>query len=96
MISTTEAHEVTIKLLGKHFEKYLPIALWRAQNEVYRDSVRRPYVINGVFTQRIHVSNENVPLHILKSLFHARNYWKGQTNPKDEWTAKKHREIQYY
>jgi hypothetical protein len=36
-VSTSEAHDVVVKLLGKHFGKPLPVALWSSQREVARE-----------------------------------------------------------
>lgn len=52
-ISTTEAESVLLRALGKHHGKFLPHALWSAQRETYDDDSRRPYVVAGVYTQRI-------------------------------------------
>ena len=67
-VSTSEASDVAIKLLDKHFGKFLPVALWFGQREVYGDSVRRPYVITGVFPQRLRVSRRDVPRDVANQL----------------------------
>lgn len=72
-VTTSEAHDIAVKLLGQHFGKPLAVALWRAQNEVYRDesgsdTVRRPYVLTGVFPQRLRSVSRNVPIDILAKL----------------------------
>lgn len=56
-----EAEEVVIRVLGKHFDKYLPHALWSAQREVYGNNVRKPYVMTGIYTQKLHASQINAP-----------------------------------
>jgi hypothetical protein len=37
-----EASEIVVKLLGKHFGKPLPTALWSAQREAYGNGGRMP------------------------------------------------------
>jgi hypothetical protein len=51
-----EASDIAVRLLGKHYGKALPHALWCAQNEVYGDGPRRPYVVTGVYPQKLRVS----------------------------------------
>ena len=73
---TTEAHEVAVKLLSKHFGKPLPAAIWSAQREVYGDNPRRPYVITGVYPQRLRVKPHDVPAHIERRLSRSLSEWK--------------------
>ncbi|MBI1256540.1 MAG: hypothetical protein GC204_03630 [Chloroflexi bacterium] len=54
-----EAEAIFMSLLGRHYGKPLAHALWSAQNEAYGDSVRRPYVITGVYPQRFRITPEN-------------------------------------
>ncbi|MCP9630148.1 hypothetical protein NML43_23905 [Rhodopseudomonas palustris] len=74
-ISTTEAESVLLRALGKHRGKALPHAFWSAQRETYDDDARRPYVMAGVYTQRIRATAGDVPRHIVKELRHGRNEW---------------------
>lgn len=74
-ISTTEAESVLLRALGKHYGKFLPHALWSAQRETYDDDIRRPYVVAGVYTQRIRATAGDVPRHIFEELRHGRNMW---------------------
>ncbi len=75
-VSTSEAHDVAVKLLGKHFGKPLPAALWSSQREVYRDSVRRPYIITGAYPQQFRISPHNVPRYIASRFSGALKEWK--------------------
>jgi hypothetical protein len=87
MVSTSEAHDVVVKLLGKHFGKPLAVALWLAQNEVYTDGVRRPYVLTGVHPQRLRSVKRDVPHHIVQALARDFREWSERlrsTNPTDE------------
>jgi hypothetical protein len=66
-VSDFEAESVIVKLLKKCWSKCLPHALWSAQNATYGVAGdRRPYVITGVYPQRLRVARGNLPLHILK------------------------------
>lgn len=68
MVGTSEAEAFAIKLLGKHFGKPLGVALWLAQNEIYGDAPRRPYVVTGVHPQRLRSRRQDAPREILKKL----------------------------
>ena len=48
-ITPIEAQSVVERLLDKHFDKPLAVALWAAQRDVYGANIRRPYVTTGVF-----------------------------------------------
>jgi hypothetical protein len=71
-----EAHDVVVKLFNKHFGKPLAGALWSAQREMYRDSIRRPYIVTGVYPQRLRVMRGDVPRHIAARLLRALRQWK--------------------
>lgn len=85
-ISTSEAHDVVIGMLDKHFGKPMPTALWLAQRKVYGDSVRRPYIITGVYPQRLRTTRRNVPEDIARELFNGVRSWnsKLQDVPQDD------------
>ncbi len=95
-VSMSEAHDVVIKLLDKNFGKLLPVALWSAQRAVYGDSVRRPYVMTGVFPQRLRVSRRDVPRDTAGQLARALSTRQAdlrRTNPSD---LKKVRTLKEY
>jgi len=76
-VSDIEAEEVAVALLGKHFGKMLPHALWSAQNSVYGEGGdRRPYVVSGVYPQRLRSTREDVPGRIISKLWNGLRYWK--------------------
>lgn len=54
-ILSSEAAEVATKLLDEHWGKPLAVAVWAAQRDVYGSNLRRPYVVAGVFPQRLHI-----------------------------------------
>ncbi|CAD6552575.1 hypothetical protein ACFQ3P_06455 [Paraburkholderia sabiae] len=76
-VSDLEAESVVVKLLDKGWGKCLPHALWSAQNSTYgAGSTRRPYVVTGVYPQRLRVTREkNTPSYLLKRLESARDNW---------------------
>lgn len=75
-VSDIEAEAVAVALLGKHFGKMLPHALWAAQNGVYgAGGDRRPYVVSGVYPQRLRSTREDVPRHIISKLWNGLRYW---------------------
>ncbi len=49
----SQAHEVAVRLTGRYFGKSLAVALWRAQNDVYGSSLKRPYILVGPHFQRL-------------------------------------------
>lgn len=80
-VSDMEAEAVVVRLLDKYFGKPLPYALWAAQNAVYgAGGNRRPYVITGVYPQRLRVTKEDVPVRILSQLRRGQNYWRQRAN----------------
>lgn len=67
-VTSAEAAEVVTKLLDSHWNKPLPIALWAAQRDVYKSDPRRPYVVAGVFPQRLRVEPRDYPEHIRRAI----------------------------
>ena len=67
-VGTTEASEVAVKILGKHWNKPLAVAVWAAQRDVYGSDDRRPYVVTGIFPQRLRARVLDYPARILKQL----------------------------
>jgi hypothetical protein len=57
-VTDVEAQEVAKRLLDRHFGKPLAVALWQTQREVYKDSMRSPYVLVGPHFQRLRTSGE--------------------------------------
>lgn len=54
-----QACEIAIKLTDKYFNRPLSVALWRAQNDVYKDSIKRPYIMVGPHFQKFHIKNND-------------------------------------
>jgi hypothetical protein len=83
-VTSAEAEGVVVKVLDEHWNKPLAIALWSAQREVYQSSLRRPYVVSGVFPQRLRVEPIDYPERIRKSLAGSLAGWRqmlGSTKP---------------
>jgi len=99
-VSTSEAQDVVVGLLDKHFGKPLPTALWSSQRRVYGDSVRRPYVVTGVYPQRLRVTRHDVPAHIARRLTRGLTAWRAQTkdaSPNDTTKTRAMKEyVEYY
>ena len=76
-VSDIEAEAIVVNLLDKYFGKLLPHALWSAQNAVYgKGGDRRPYLVTGVYPQRLRVTREDVPGRILSRLRSGQKYWR--------------------
>lgn len=76
-VSDLEAEAIVVRLLNKYFGRPLPHAIWSAQNTVYgKGSDRRPYIVTGVYSQRLRVTKEDVPNRILSRLRSGQTYWR--------------------
>ena len=69
-VSDAEAEAFLVSFLGKNFGKPLAHASWSAQNAVYGDDGgdRRPYVVTGVYPQRLRNTKEDTPRHIYQRM----------------------------
>ena len=74
----SEAEGVVLKILDKHWGKLLPVAVWAAQRDVYGRDARRPYVVCGVFPQKLRV----------KTLDYPRRIHRRVTRSLADWTAR--------
>lgn len=92
-IATTEARDVVMGALDRHGDKALPHAFWSAQNAVYGDSVRRPYVVTGVYPQRIRVVDEDTPVRIFREMHQALADWR-RTLQGDKMSGREQRGIE--
>jgi len=52
----SQAHEIAVSITGKYFGKPLAVALWRAQNDIYAGSEKRPYILVGPHFQRLRIA----------------------------------------
>lgn len=68
-ILSSEAEQVVTKVLDEQWGKPLAVALWLAQREVYGSQLRRPYVVAGIFPQRLRVDPADYPAKIKSRLF---------------------------
>jgi hypothetical protein len=62
-------------LFGKYFDKPLSVALWRAQNDVAGDGVRRPYVVVGCHFQRLRARRLDNLGYVVHQLTSAQADW---------------------
>lgn len=74
-VSNTEAQEVAVKILDRYFGKPLALAVWHAQNAVYRDSIRRPYLMVGTHFQRLRTTRQDTANYLLSRLSVAKQHW---------------------
>ena len=99
-VAANEAQEVVVKLLGKYFGRPLAAALWSAQREVYGDAVSRPYILTGVYPQRLRASQHDIPKYIAARLTRALGRWKialKNLDSRDEKSSQAYEDIiQFY
>jgi hypothetical protein len=74
-ITPSEAAAVVVKALDKHWNKPVAAALWAAQRDVYGTNIRRPYVITGVYPQRLRVKITDYPERIRTQLARSLARW---------------------
>jgi hypothetical protein len=75
-VSTSEAEVILTRLLDQDFGKFLPHAVWSAQRTTYgKNDNRRPYVMTGVYTQKLRSTREDVPRRIMQRMINALRYW---------------------
>jgi hypothetical protein len=83
-VSNTEAQDVAVNLLDRHFGKPLALALWHAQNDVYQDSIRRPYLLVGTHFQRLRTTvQQDIPKYLLRRLALSEQYWLKRSDRSD-------------
>lgn len=58
-VSGIEAQELTRGLLGRSFGKPLAHALWSSQRKIYGSDGRAPYVVTGVYPQRLRTKRQD-------------------------------------
>jgi hypothetical protein len=78
-VTEIEAHEIADKLLHRHFGKPLAVALWHAQNELFGDAIRRPYVIVGAHFQELRTTRVDAPAYIVERLRRSLQSWLRKT-----------------
>jgi hypothetical protein len=75
-VSESEAQAIVGQLLGAQLTRPLSLALWRAQNAIYGDGVRRPYVLVGCHFQRVRVTESaTAPVEIFRELLRSHKAW---------------------
>jgi hypothetical protein len=74
-VVSMEAHAITLGLLGKHYGKPLAQALWSTQRATFGGSLRRPYVITGIYPQSLRSVRMNVPRYIAAKLAKGLTNW---------------------
>ena len=82
-----EAQIMIEKLLVSYFGKPLSVGVWRAQNDIWNQSARRPYVLVGCHFQTLRTTASNALLDIFKSLRRSHLNWNRRlqaADPNDE------------
>lgn len=74
-VLSVEAHPVALGFLDTHYGKPLPEALWLAQNDAFGESIRRPYVISGVYPQVLRTTLEQHLSYIHSQLAEGAREW---------------------
>lgn len=82
-VSNLEAQDVVMNILDRNFGKPLALALWHAQNAVYQDSIRRPYLLVGTHFQRLRTTVQNTPKYLLERLSQSKRYWSMRADRSD-------------
>lgn len=95
-VSDVEAEEVVTRLMERHFGKPLAVALWHAQNEVYGEGARRPYMMVGVHCQRLRATAAHAPALIYKQLIQTRDRLVRDQDGTDPREEDKHRATTDY
>jgi hypothetical protein len=92
-VTPVEASEVAIKVFDKFFGKPLPHAIWAAQKAVYGNNPRRPYLVTGVYPQRIRTTKTHKGKLLEAGLKEGLDVWQRRVTmakaAKDEPLAKK-------
>lgn len=88
-----EAEAVVVRILDKHWGKPLPIAVWAAQRDVYQTDARRPYVVSGVFPQRLRVKAIDYPQRIYRRLLRGLAIWSARLKSLDLGADEKKRKA---
>lgn len=96
-VSDLEAEEIVTKLLDKFYGKPLPHAVWAAQNAVYGNGGnRRPYVVTGVYPQRLRATQEDVPRWLMHRLQRSLRAWKTRLVEVPADDARKRKDIESF
>lgn len=74
-VTPFEASEFAKLLISKYFGQPFAHAAWAAQRAIYGDTARRPYVVSGVYPQRLRVTKDDVPLYLQGSLGRGLEAW---------------------
>lgn len=94
-VTVYDAEPVTLKLFGKHFGKPLPVALWASQREAYgANSLRRPYVMAGIFPQRLRTVARDVPTETMKALLRNASHYKKHLDEEEHLSEKEKDDLQ--
>lgn len=90
-VLNSEAEAVTNAVLGRRLGECLPEALWASQRDAFGQSVRRPYLMMGIYPQTLKVVQRDVPQYLATRLARSGADWIAhakQSGATDEKTRK--------
>ena len=79
-----EAEAIGERLFGKYFNKPLPVALWRAQNDVGGNGARRPYIMVGCHFQKLRVAHGDNLSYVEGQLRSTLVHWRERLDSMDQ------------
>jgi hypothetical protein len=74
-VNSMVAQEIVPLLVGKHYGKPIPEAVWLAQRDVFGDLERQPYVTMGAYPQALRATVQDTPSIIRTKLRAAQEHW---------------------
>jgi len=77
-VNSLVAQEIVPLIFGKHYGKPLAEAVWAAQQDVFGDTNRQPYVTTGVYPQRLRAKDQDTPSIIRGKLEVASREWRAK------------------
>lgn len=77
-VTAGEASAVITRMLEKYWGKPIAHAIWAAQRDVYGSSLRRPYVVSGVYPQRLRTTRRDALALIGDKLADGERIWRGK------------------
>ena len=90
-VMDSHARDMAVRLTGKYFGKPLAVALWRAQKDIYGDSIKQPYIMVGPHFQRLRITSEDKAERVLQNITRSGTNLARSLNDnnKDDYASKK-------
>lgn len=74
-VNGVEAEELTRSLLGKTYGKLLAHAVWASQRKIYGRDGRSPFIVTGVYPQKLRTTRQDTHAMIEKKLREGLAFW---------------------